>query len=110
MSPAFDDCPGVCHLYGKDHKAKTYCDNCEVKIAKDSFEEEAKAVLDDRLGDKWKQYKFDRLLSQVYDAFELKNSKVNMSITAEIMVGILISEQNRQRRIEDYNRKLKEKE
>lgn len=33
-----------------------------------------------------------------------------MTVVSEIMVGILISEQNRQRRIEDYNRKLKDKE
>lgn len=80
-----------------------------MKIAKDDFEEDTISILNERLGDKWKEYKFNYLLSQVYDAFDLKDSKIELSVTAEVMVNILISEQNRQRRIHDYNRKLKRK-
>lgn len=112
LPPDFDDCPNTCHIYNEKERkgSKEYCSGCEVKIAKDSFEEETKTVLDEKLGKRWKQYKFERLVNHVYDAFELKNSEIEMSIAAEIMVGILITEQNRQRRIEDYNRKLRLKE
>ena len=112
LPPVFDECPKICHLYREEERkgSKEHCSGCESKIAKDSFEEEAKLVLDERLGNDWKKYKFERLVSLVYDTFELKESKDDMTVTAEIMVGTLLSEQNRQRRIEDYNRRLKAKE
>jgi len=110
IPPFFDECPRVCYLLGKDKKVEGYCEGCDLKIAKDSFEQEAKAALDEKLEDKWKIYKFDNLLSWVYDAFDMKDDDSNLSVTADIMVNILVSEQNRQRRIKDYNRKLKEKE
>ena len=112
LPPVFDDCPKICHLYREEERqgSKGFCNGCELKIAKESFEEEAKALLDERLDNQWKEYKFNRLVSLVYDAFELKESNQDLSVTAEIMVGVLLSEQNRQRRIEDYNRKLKAKE
>lgn len=67
-------------------------------------------VLNERLGNKWKQYGFERLLSLVYDAYELKESKLDRSVTGDFLVGILMSEQNKQRRIEDFNRRQKSKE
>jgi hypothetical protein len=112
LPPVFDDCPKICHIYNEKERDgnKDYCTGCDVGIAKASFEQEAKAILDERLGNKWKKYKFEHLLNLVYDAFDLKESGIDLTVTSEIMVSILVSEQNRQRRIEDYNRRQKQKE
>jgi hypothetical protein len=111
IPPFYDDCPKICYRLGKDKVDKDYCEGCDIKDARDAFEQEAKAELDERVGEKWKIYSFESLLGWVYDAFELKQSKKkDMSITADIMVGILISEQNKQRRIDDYNREQERKQ
>ncbi len=51
------------------------------------------------------------LLNAVYDAYDLKDNKVvKITPTTEILIGVLISEQNKRDRIERWNRKQKEKD
>lgn len=112
ITPDYDDCPLYCAIYNEQERngSKDFCGNCEVKIAKDSFEEEATKVLNERLGKKWEKYGLKRLLNTIYDIYDLKNSGIkNLSPAADMLIGVLESEQNRQRRIEDYNEKLKQK-
>lgn len=103
----YDECPIVCYKISKrpEEKKDDFCGTCDIKIAKEFFEEETIKLLDERLGDSWKSYGFKNLYNQVRETFDIEPTDPKISITAKSMVDILESEKNRQRRIEDWNRK-----
>lgn len=106
IDPSYDECPSYCPKYESRHTdVNEFCNICEIKIAKDAYEEETKKLLHERLGKVWEKYGFENLERQVRQTFELKEKRDNLSIVSMIMVNVLLTEENRQRRIKDFNRR-----
>ena len=107
----FDDCPDYCARFSEKERkgSKDYCKGCDIKIAKDNLKEFSEKELDEKLGDRWKRYTFESLLSSVYSVYDIKDFKPHdLTPKAEILVGTFLSEESRQRRIERYNDKVKQ--
>ncbi len=112
ISPDFDECPNYCHRFGKRKTVplNEFCTGCDIKIARDSFETATEALLNERHENDWKAYGFSTLLQNVRDTYDMKEMETdNLFVTTQLMIDILAGEENRQLRIEDWNRREKAK-
>lgn len=67
-------------------------------------------MLTDRLGEGWKKYSLESLLETVKDMYEIKDFSGNdLTPIADILVGVLLSEENRRMRHDLYKMKQKQK-
>lgn len=105
-----DDCPDICVKFPKREKTNDYCNLCDVKIARDAYEEATKGYLDDRLGNKWKKWTFEEIENTVLSIYNIKESdKTKWTVTTSTLVAVLDGEINRQQRIKLWQDKQKAK-
>lgn len=68
--------------------------------------EELESVLEERLGEKRRQWGVEGLLKTVYEtAYLSETDDSSWTVTTARLVNIYKSEQARQRRVEDFNRR-----
>jgi hypothetical protein len=66
---------------------------------------EIEQTLDERVGDHWKRWGIDNLLRHVYETgYLLEANPETFTVMTAKLVNIYKGQQNRIRRIEDYNR------
>lgn len=69
------------------------------------MEEELQKLLDERVGEGWRRWGVQGLLRHVYEvAYLAEGDQDTWTTTTARLVGIYKSEQNRIRRVEDWNR------
>lgn len=106
ISPEFDECPLVC--FKKEGNGEDFCKSCDVKVAREIFQEEAIQVLDERFGDEWKIYPFDEILKSVISIINSEDdNKMTWSPTTDLLFDVYISQRTRLKRIDDWNYKQK---
>lgn len=104
LPPAYYDCPGWCPENRESRE--TPCGQCPVEAQEREMLGELEATLDERLGERWKEWSIDSLLAHVYKVSYLADKPDDMwTATTARLVGIYKGQQNRLERIDDYNRR-----
>jgi hypothetical protein len=107
INPIHDNCPTTCARF-PNKTDDEYCNNCDVKIAKDSFKEETLTLLDKQFGSKWKSYTFEALENQVLNILAIKDDDPDHWTTmTTTLVNILSAEFNKQERIKLWEERQK---
>jgi hypothetical protein len=110
LPPEFDDCPRYCARFSEKERGGNFdfCNGCDVKSGIEEFEEGTQAMLIERLGEKAKHYSLESLISAVNEVYQLKDfDEDELTPATDILVGVIISLENKQKRIELYNMKQK---
>lgn len=89
----------------------TYCDVCPQKRAKDKFRELSENLFERRFGEDFgKTYRFDDLLSLLYDARNMQDVPKNeLSVKSAAFLSVYLQEKNKKERLDDIARKKKTK-
>ena len=102
--PAYWDCPKWCPEQ-KERRSKP-CEACPGEAQERDMERELESTLEERLGDAWRPWGIPGLLRTVYEVGSLvETDDSEWTVTTARLVGIYRSEQSRQRRVDDYNRR-----
>lgn len=109
LPPSYYDCPSWCPE--KREKCEDFCNQCPVKAQEDEMKSELEESLDERVGEHWRKWGIDNLLKHVYEVSYLaEGNPDNWTVTTARLVNIYKGQQNRIKRIEDYNREQSRKQ
>ena len=97
LEPVFDDCPRVCHYYGKDRTEPGFCDGCDKGELRNQYIETTTADLG---GD---PKTFERTRTAVIDALAFENLPDDrLTLPAAEMVSIIGAERARILRVKTW--------
>jgi oligoribonuclease (3'-5' exoribonuclease) len=75
----------------------------------EGFTEACESYLNERVGDGWQRYGLDVLRRDVIDVIGLEDSQIELTMLAERCVEIVKTERRKMKRIDEWNRRQKEK-
>lgn len=103
VSPEYDDCPDRCPIDYENKKPEGgFCEDCPIA----EIQAEYKALLLDELASiKQSKWSADYLRRLVFEVMDIEKSDVELTESAERLVGILRSERMRIERIERWNKR-----
>lgn len=102
--PAYWDCPKWCPE--QKERRESPCEACPTADQDREMKRELEQNLTERLGDAWRPWGVDGLLRTVYEiGYLAETDDSEWTVTTARLVNIYRSEQSRQRRVDDYNRR-----
>lgn len=104
LSPEYLDCPVVCPDT-ENHQGFNFCNECPRKELKELFKADCIEFLNERAKG-WQKWGFDELFSQAMDVFDYEQLPLDQrTVTCESLINILISEREKMRKIDEWNRR-----
>jgi hypothetical protein len=82
----------------------TYCETCRQRTEKQKLLEQVEIEMDNRFGEKAKNYSVSKLLSLVYEAIELDNQKGQTSAKSQRILTVYLSEKYKYERYKEANK------
>lgn len=115
INPVHDNCPRICARLGKDKEGSDYCEGCDIRIAKQSFEEACAEFLDEEFDKeqfKWKDhYDIETLENTVIEIYCIKDvsDESERTVNTQALINILNAEINKKDRIKRWDEMQKAK-
>lgn len=114
INPIHDECPRICARLGRQAIGKDYCEGCDVRIAKQGFEEACEEFLDEEFDNdpfKWRDhYDLETLENTVIEIYCIKETDDSVwTLRTQALVNILNAEINKKDRIKHWDDKQKAK-